>query len=124
MLRRFALIIALAAPASSAAHEDKYPMASTDYRKRAEQRLTRYRERVEQHMTAQRFTEAKRVPVRVRLAALEKRLRQRIEELARDGTITKREADDVKRLGKQGREALYREFAIAADEKKKKKKAS
>ena len=95
-------------------------MASTDYRKRAEQRLTRYRERVEQHMTAQRFAEAKRVPVRERIAALEKTLRARIEELARDGTITKTEADEVKQLGKQGREAIYREFAIAADDKKKK----
>lgn len=100
------------------AHQDSYPMPATEYKQKAEQRLARYKARLEEHMTAQKLDEATRESVRKRLAALESELRALVAKRSKDGTITLAEANEVKRLGKTGRDAIYREFKIAADAKK------
>lgn len=119
MLARLAVtvVLVIAVGRVARAHEDHYPMASAEYRKKATVRLERYRERIEAHMTAQHFADAKRAAVRTRLTSLETALRDRLEKLAGDGTITKAEADDLKRLGKDGRAAIYKDFGIEDDAK-------
>ena len=121
---RFWMVVMVLAIATGTvtAHQDRYPMPAAEYRKKADARLTRYKERLEQHMTEQKLAEATRAAVRKRLATLDQSLRALVEKRAVDGTITLAEADEVKQLGKAGREAIYREFKIAADNKKPKKK--
>ena len=114
-----ALVIAIG---TAGAHQDRYPMPAAEYRKKADARLARYKERLEQHMTEQQLAETTRAAVRKRLATLDQELRALVEKRAADGTITLAEADEVKQLGKVGRDAIYREFKIAADTKKPKKK--
>lgn len=122
MLQRLLIAVLLlgAWAGAAAAHEDHYPMAAAEYRKKADARVQRYRERIESHMTEQRFDDGKRKAVRERLASLESELRARIDKLAQDGTITKADADDIKQLGKKGRAAIYKDFALEPDEKPKK----
>jgi hypothetical protein len=117
-----AILLVLGATRSSDAHEDRYPMAPAEYRKKAEARFERYRDRAEKHMTTQKFDDAKRASVRKRLATLESTVRARIEKLAADGTISKADADEIKQLGKQGRAAIYKDFALEPDEKPAKKR--
>lgn len=93
-------------------------MAAAAYKQRAEQRLARYKKRLEDHMTAQKLDAATRTAVRKRIAALEVELRELVARLSKDGTITLDEANEVKRAGKAARDAIYRDFKIAADEKK------
>jgi hypothetical protein len=100
------------------AHQDKYPMPAAEYKQKAEQRIARYKERLEQHMTQQKLDATTRESARKRLIALETELRALVAKLAKDGTITLAEANQVKQLGKTGRDAIYRDFKIAADEKK------
>ena len=102
------------------AHQDKYPMPAAEYKVKAEQRLARYKARLEEHMTAQKLDAPTRENVRKRLSALEAELRALVAKRSKDGTITLAEANEVKQLGKAGRDAIYRDFKIAADEKKSK----
>jgi hypothetical protein len=115
---RFAVIVILACVGVAAAHDDKYPMPASEYKQKADQRLVRYKTRLEQHMTAQKLDATTRESVRKRLATLEAEVRALVAKLAKDGTITLTEANEVKQLGKTGREAIYRDFKIDADEKK------
>jgi hypothetical protein len=117
---RFVLASLLAFAGVAYAHQDKYPMPAAEYKQKAEQRLARYKTRLEEHMTAQKLDPTTREAVRKRIAALETELRTLVAKLSKDGTITLAEANEVKQLGKTGRDAIYREFKIAADEKKSK----
>jgi hypothetical protein len=117
-MRLWMVVLTLAlATGTVTAHQDRYPMGAAEYRKKAEVRLTRYKERLEQHMTEQKIAAATRATIRKRLAALEQELRTLVEKRASDGTITLVEANEVKKVGKSGREVIYREFKIAPDKK-------
>jgi hypothetical protein len=123
-MRLWTVVLAIAiATGTVAAHQDRYPMPAAEYRKKADARLARYKERIEQHMTEQKLAETTRAAVRKRLGVMEQEMRALVEKRAGDGTITLAEADEVKQLGKVRRDAIYREFKIAADHKKPKKKS-
>jgi hypothetical protein len=115
-----AALLTLAAPAT--AHQDQYPMAAAAYKQRSEQRFTRYKERLEQHIIAQKLDAPTRDAVRTRFAALEVELRMLVDKLSKDKVITLAEANEVKQLARTGRDAIYRDFKIAPDEKKPKKR--
>jgi len=115
---RLVLALTLGFAGVAHAHQDKYPMPAAEYQPKAEQRLARYKARLEVHMTAQKLDDQSRKAVRKRLAALEVELRALVEKLSKDGTITLADANEVKQLGKTRRDAIYRDFKIAPDEKK------
>lgn len=113
------LVLAAAVPKLSGAHGESYPMTPEVYRKKLAAQLERYRERVERHMVAQKFDDAKRAAVKARIAALEGAMRTRADKLAADGAISKADADELKQISKQQRAAIYKDYAIEADEKPK-----
>jgi hypothetical protein len=116
MLARVILAVVVcwgAVPA--AAHEDKYPMPAEQYRKRSEQRVKRYRERLEQRMAEHHLEAKQRAAARKRLESIVVQLRELVAKHAKDGTITKAEAHDVRKLGKKLRDALYRELGFPRD---------
>ena len=93
-------------------------MPAAEYQPKAALRFARYKARLEQHMTSQKLDEQTRTAARRRLAALEIELRALVAKLSEDGTITLADSNEIKQLGKTGRDAIYRDFKIAPDEKK------
>ena len=110
-----AVVLACWSPAPAPAHQDPYPMAAAEYRKKSEQRMKRYRERLEQRMAEHKVAAQKRAAARKRLAAAIVELRALVAQHGKDGTITLAEANDVRDRGKQLRDALYRDLGFARD---------
>ena len=82
------LVVMLLSTGIAYAHQDKYPMAATEYRKRVAQRIERYKQRLEERMREHKLADERKHMARKRLASLEAELNKSVEAAAKDQTVT------------------------------------
>jgi hypothetical protein len=104
-------VVALAAP-GDAAREDRqgekgekqFPMEAAKFRDRAEERLAKVKGRLEAKLDARKVPADKRAKALEKFEANAKQIRAAVDRVAKDGTVTKDEAREVRKLARELRQ--------------------
>jgi hypothetical protein len=107
-------VVALAAP-SDAAHDDRqgekgakgekrFPMEAAKFRARAEERLAKVKGRLEAKLDERKVPAEKRAKALAKFEASAKQIRAAVERVAKDGTVSKDEAREVRELARELRQ--------------------
>ena len=80
-----------------------FPMPAAEFKAHAEKRITRVRERMEKHLDKRGASAEERKTALAKLDAGVAKVRAAVEAAAKDGTVTKEEAKDVRKVAREAR---------------------
>ena len=104
--------VALAAPAQKPAaakhqgkedHDKKFPMKADEFRQHVAGRVAKAREHMEKRISTRNVPEDKAKEIRAKFNAGVAALNQKVEAVCADGTVTKEEAKEVRKIAKEMR---------------------
>ncbi|HTJ81136.1 MAG TPA: hypothetical protein VL400_05410 [Polyangiaceae bacterium] len=81
----------------------KFPMAAAEFKQKAEARITKFRGKLEKVLEKRGATAEQKKAALAKFDAGAEKVRAAVEVAAKDGTVTKEEAKDVRKVAKEAR---------------------
>jgi hypothetical protein len=85
------------------AERPSFPMPADAFKKRANERLAKWKSKMEDAIKAKAIPEARAKEMRARFAEASGKINEAVNKAAADGTVTKEEAKEVRRVAKEAR---------------------
>ncbi len=129
-----AALTAVAAPAAAGAKETpaeagqhggkakpQFPLKADVFKERVHERIAKQRAKVEAKMEKRGVPAARRVEVRKALDDVQGKVQAAVDKAAKDGLITRDEAQEVRRLAREARKAIAEQLGLGKKHGKKAK---